>query len=778
MTRKELIWLACILGVGAALRVWYLADFSQGPDFASPGVDAEFHDYWARGLATGDWAPPPNCEDPKIQSTPFLRPPGYPYFLAAIYRAFGTSYLAPRVVQMAMGLASAFVAFVVARNWFGFTAGVVTSALMASYWGFIYFEAEFHAPVLMIFLTLLMVYAMGRWAEQPRWGWLAAAGVLFGLSALVLPNVLLFAPFAAFWIVRLSRHATALSTAPGLRQLAVFAAASAAAIAPATIRNYRVSGEFIPITTNAGINLYIGNHEGAEGFCLTEIPELGRFETCFDYPQLVRNLEQSQGRKFTHKQVDDYFESRAVQFIISHPAEFLRITLRKALMFWGPSEISHNKEDALERRYYTALHAIPLSFAMMVVLAIAGLGAVVSEITRARKLRGKREVSNSSRERSIEAGFAWRPISTAMAMLLIFYVAAFFLSILPFFNAGRYRVPIVPPLMILGAIGVSRCGAYFRKARRKDSALVFGSAVLGIFAMAFWPFTFEPDLSNWHYSRGVCLARTNRPDDAIREYEAAVRVDPANAKAHYNLGMLLQQKGRAAEAAAHLDAVSATGYYADETRLAKAQLLANEGRLDEAAAEIDTILTNRADDVKALMLLAGVREKQGLTGDAVVCYRRVLEKNPDDADVHYNLGVTLAVAGRHSEAIESFRSAIEIRPEFFAAWNNMGASLVQLNQYDGALTAFGKALEIDPASREAVLNLTYTLSKQSMHEKVIELLSEWVKTHPDDGDAHLRLGDALAALNRKDEAAAHYNAVLKIYPGNEAARRRLAEMGR
>ncbi|MBK8270219.1 MAG: glycosyltransferase family 39 protein [Planctomycetes bacterium] len=169
MTKRDRYLLFGILIVGAILRIWHYSAFSQGPDFAAPGVDAEFHDYWARGLATGDWTPPTGHENPNIQGMPFLRPPGYPYFLAAVYKIFGTSYTAPRGVQYAMGLGSAMLAFVIGRRWFGRLVGVSVAALMAVYWAFIYFEAEFHAPVLMIFLTLWMTYALGRWAETPNW---------------------------------------------------------------------------------------------------------------------------------------------------------------------------------------------------------------------------------------------------------------------------------------------------------------------------------------------------------------------------------------------------------------------------------------------------------------------------------------------------------------------------------------------------------------------------------------------------------------------------------
>ncbi|MBX3396468.1 MAG: tetratricopeptide repeat protein [Phycisphaerae bacterium] len=806
MRRTDGYLLIGVLIVGAALRIGYLAEFARGPDFASPGVDAEFHDYWARGMATGDWTPPADYENPNIQGTPFLRPPGYPYFLAAIYRCFGTGYLMPRVVQMALGLAGAALAFIVGRRWFGRVTGAVWAALMAVYWAFIYFEAEFHAPVLMIFLTLTLTFAMGRWAEKPSPGRAALSGVLFGLSALVLPNVLLFGPFAFGWMLFVTRRRAAapptailndhgrtacredVPVSPFLRGLLhaiVFSVAAAAAISPATIRNYRVCGQFIPITTNAGINLYIGNHDGAEGYCLVEIPELGRFETCFDYPALVRRLTAKLGRPLSDPDVDRYFRDEAMRFIREHPAEFVRLTLRKALMFWGPSEVSHNKEDELERRHYTALHVVPIGFGFVFATAVAGVAVFVigrrGSKEALRRIRGVETVRSS---RSIkddtsgptEIGAALQlPLPRAIAGLMLLYIVSFFLSILPFFNAGRYRVPIIPFLLFFSAIGAASV-MEFATRRRAAAFGVVGVCAAACLAMVLWPFRHEPDVSNWHYARGLCLSRTNRPEVAVKEYEAAIRADSANAKAHYNLGLLMQARGDLALAAAHFDAVAATGQYQLESQRQQARILYQAGRLDDAAALLESLAAAVPDDADSVLMLAAVRMDQHRWDDAAACYRRLVALRPDDADLRYNLGSILSDAGRTEESVDSYRAAIALKPAFFEAYNNLAAAQVRLNRLDEAASAFRSAVGVNPGSREARLNLAYVLGRLGRHDERVAILSDWLTQYGDDIEIRLRLGDALLDAGRPNDAVPHFEAVLRADPGNAAATERLANL--
>jgi len=58
--KKKAVWevllLVLIILVGILLRGVYLVEISEKPDFSHPLIDAAYHDYWARGLATGNWA--------------------------------------------------------------------------------------------------------------------------------------------------------------------------------------------------------------------------------------------------------------------------------------------------------------------------------------------------------------------------------------------------------------------------------------------------------------------------------------------------------------------------------------------------------------------------------------------------------------------------------------------------------------------------------------------------------------------------------------------------
>ena len=121
--RAEWIVLALILLSAGALRAAYLVEIFHTPDFHAPGRDALYHDYWARALITGDWTPPEHKTDPEIRTTPYLRPPVYPYFLAGVHFLTGGGHLAWRIAQMALGMVNVVLAFLLGRAGYGSNGG-------------------------------------------------------------------------------------------------------------------------------------------------------------------------------------------------------------------------------------------------------------------------------------------------------------------------------------------------------------------------------------------------------------------------------------------------------------------------------------------------------------------------------------------------------------------------------------------------------------------------------------------------------------------------------
>ena len=132
LTRREWALLGLALLFATVVRGLYYREAAAQPSFAFPASDAAYHQYWGRALATGDWTPPAGQPDPEIRTTPYFRPPGYPFFLAVIYRLFGVNPAAPRVAQMLLALLNVALAFLLGRKLYGTATGFLFALFMGA----------------------------------------------------------------------------------------------------------------------------------------------------------------------------------------------------------------------------------------------------------------------------------------------------------------------------------------------------------------------------------------------------------------------------------------------------------------------------------------------------------------------------------------------------------------------------------------------------------------------------------------------------------------------
>lgn len=532
------IWivLAAILILGGVTRGVYLHEIAQAPDFSNPLADARFNDYWARGLAYGDWSFPSDLDDPQLRTAPYFRAPGYPYFLGFVYRVTGPSHLGARVVQMCLGLLSVLLAFFMARRWYGTAMALVFAGLMSFYWIFIYFEGELHAPSVLIPLLLLLTILLAQWTEKATLLSGLAAGICLGLAALLRQNVLLFLPAVAVWSIWLAHRGRRNRSL--LLGFAGLVLGTILAVMPATIRNHVVAGEFVPITTGSGANLLIGNNEAATGFIAGSVPGYGKFKTGYDYPGIVARLEEKLGKELTYSEASSYLTGEAIRFIQENPGKALRLTGRKVLLFWGPWEIPHSKEIQDARDASPLLGRIPGNFPLVVALFAAGVLLAFWDA------RARRAAARADRAK-LEA--RWE-----ISVLVLLFVLAWFLSIIPFFVTARYRVPMIPFLLVFAAYALVRIGEFIA-ARDLRSAGLWALVAVAVYIPASINFVqFESDPAKWHYDRGFAHSRAGELDQAIAEFESALRISPDHWQSRADLGVTFLMQGKTDQGIAHL----------------------------------------------------------------------------------------------------------------------------------------------------------------------------------------------------------------------------------
>ena len=170
-------------------------------------------------------------------------------------------------------------------------------------------------------LALVLALRVGRVGRRasdgPTWRRWLAFGAVWGLLALSNPGVLLFLPVCGVWMLARGgawRRHLPKAIAAGLVFLAV--------VSPWTLRNQRVFGAFVPLRTNFGVELYLGNGPGANGFLLEYLHPSKEAAQYARY-QAMGELGYARWRG-----------DEAKQIIAADPARFFRLCLIRAYFYW------------------------------------------------------------------------------------------------------------------------------------------------------------------------------------------------------------------------------------------------------------------------------------------------------------------------------------------------------------------------------------------------------------------------------------------------------------
>ena len=583
------------------MRALYLWQLSSSPFWDTLIGDPARYDAWAREIAAGDWR----------GEGVFYQAPLYPYFLAVVYRLFGAAPLAARVVQCFVGAASCVLLALATRSFFGRRAAARAGALLALYPPALFFDALLQKSVLdMFFLALTLALAGRAWGRGAR-GWLAT-GVAAGCLALTRENALGLVAVLALWLLcdraRGDRRAR-------LRASALFLAGVALVLAPVAVRNWRVGGELVLTSSQAGRNLYYGNRPGADGTYQPLRP--GRGAIRWEEADARELAEAALGRRLSAAEISDYWSGRALAFVRERPGEWLRLMARKAFLALNALEIMDTEDQYSHRDHAPLAKALGWVLHFGVVLPLAALGAAVT----------RRDPGGRGR--------------ALLALLLAAYTA----SILVFFVLDRYRYPMVAILIPFAAAGLAGAAPGLRAMCGAGRAATF--AGVGLLALVSnWPVMevsrFEAETYN---NLGATLAvEGERLELAARHLERSLRYRPEAAAPHHNLGIVHEKLGRPANAADEFARALELGPASANTLRHLAHNLAVLGRLEEAAS----------------------------------AYERALALEPRDAAAWNRLGIARAELGRFAGAVAAFERALAVDAELSGAAANLERARARL----------------------------------------------------------------------------------------------------
>ncbi|MHB9138163.1 MAG: tetratricopeptide repeat protein [Victivallaceae bacterium] len=662
---KKRWFLPGILLIGLILRLIYLWQFSDSPLFSNPaGPDVQEYDDWAREIIAGKI----------LWETVHIHAPAYPLLLAALYKLSSFSLHAVRLLQLLAGLLCFIPLFYALKKVCAESERLTPYLFLviaALYPPLIYYQAELISEALLVpllSLSVALLYFGELEPETPakaglsrKYLWFAGAGLTAGLAAATHPMSLIFIAAEAV-LLPVIRWETSSGMRKKLLPTGCFIIAAALIIAPVCLRNSVLSGRFVLIQNNSGLNLFIGNNPDATG-------------TCYVRPgpqwNALHNDTENQAAALKVSE-DRVYSSRTLDFIREKPLEWLNLLLKKAVYVWNFRELISGA-DAAPLRCFTALQrGSAWAGGAILTLGLAGLALAVS---RRRTLCRYRH----------------------FILLSIAFWAGQILTV----TSGRYRLAMLPALFVFAAFLIAVIVEERRKLRNALMLLAYCVLAALIVYLPSPPVNAAKEQAEADSLLGEAYFKENNYPAAEKCLMAALLALDDRARCLNMLGVIAEKRGNFKTAeqrfadAVQADPESPEGY------MNLAITASDAGDFAKAEKLFAQALAKGPGKPDVLYNYGFYLERRGNIPQAEQYYRRCLKEAPSDRRALNSLGIIEMSRRSYGRAAELFAAALSIAPGNAGLMLNLAAALASGGRQAQALDLVEEILIKEPENHKA-----------------------------------------------------------------------------
>ena len=359
--------------------------------------------------------------------------PVYPYILALVFKVFGiysqsSAFTILFLNSVFSSLTCVFI-YYIAKTVINERAGLLSSIIFAIYppalWHSI--NTVWNTTLSTLLIAILVFYAVIS-LKKLNHRRSIVCGTIMGITVLANPGIMAFYPFYLFWLYSKRKNSVQnVST-----YIAVMIVSFLVIISPWVIRNYLVFDKFIPVKSNLGMELRLGNNPNADGtFTMREGVSL--------HPTFSKK-EMTLFKELKETGYVEYSSGEAWDYIFKNPLKVVLLTVKRFYLFWfGYFQEEDNWKGNIQGvENLSVLKRV--SYFLPVPLLIFGIV------------------------------MAWRnrkDISIFMYLMLSYPLIYYITHV-----SNRYRHPIEPFILIIGVYGITvlydNLWVFIKKSLRKE----------------------------------------------------------------------------------------------------------------------------------------------------------------------------------------------------------------------------------------------------------------------------------------------------------------------
>ena len=298
------------------------------------------------------------------------------------------------------------------------------------------------------------------------------------------------------------------------------------------------------------------------------------------------------------------------------------------------------------------------------------------------------------------------------------YFVTMLFPVLGFFDQGFYTYSLVADhwqyysvigiIALVVAAGVTLCRD--SGSLRRHIGTVTGAVVLVVLgtstwirasvygdAETLWRDTLAKNPNAWvaHNNLGIALKDQGKVQEAVGQYEQALRINPNYADAHYNLGSLCYRQAESRKPSPTTSRPCGSSPTTPRRTTIWGWLWRKRARSRKPSPTTSRPCVSNPIAPRRTTIW-GRFAQTGKIEEAIAHYEQALRIKPDDAEAHNNLAVALLQTGRINEAIAQFEQALQLKPDYAEAHVNLAVALENTGRRREAVDHYQQALKLQP----------------------------------------------------------------------------------
>ena len=258
--------------------------------------------------------------------------PGYPLFLAAVYKIFGHHYIIPLIIQAFLWVGIIWMALRIMVIMGYPREGLISAGIIAFFPVFIFISGSLMSETLFIFVTFLLIFLLFRNRVSFSWMNILLSGALFGYSFLIRSNLV-------FWIIILMIFIYFSSSRFKMLSVVTWLLMAALVVSPWVIYNYNAHGKIFVLPTKGVRNFWGWNNPQTDMKMNGLKEKLSESEVKFDFDSLkIAKQEYKTPRLSGTTEIErtDELKKMIIENLKSDPVYFVKKYFERFFQLMSP----------------------------------------------------------------------------------------------------------------------------------------------------------------------------------------------------------------------------------------------------------------------------------------------------------------------------------------------------------------------------------------------------------------------------------------------------------